>query len=567
MNFQAEKRWLISEPDQERVAHIAESLGCPAVIAQVLMNRGVATAHDAAAFCDPSLDRLHDPFLMDDMHKAVQRLKQALERREKILVFGDYDVDGITAAALLVRELDTLGCPTYYYIPNRLVEGYGLSKERVEKAHQEGIGLIITVDNGVSSHEEVKLASKYGMDVIVCDHHEPEGQLPAALAILNPKRSGSGYPFRELSGVGVAFKLATALLGRLPKNLDFAALGTIADIVPLIDENRVLASAGLKMMNEKDSLSIGLAELCRVSGLEGRAINSNNIAFQLAPRLNAAGRLGVAQLGVQLLLTTSQPLAQRIARKLDEENRNRQTIEDEILSQALAKLEKDFDPQRDFSIVLHDTRWHPGVIGIVASKLVELYHRPTILIALGEHTGKGSARSIHNFHIYDALCKCQQHLVGFGGHRYAAGLTVETARLADCCLAFEQVCRDRLCHEDLRPVSRADAVLDFTSINADLIQWLERLGPFGNANPVPVFASMGVSVAGAVRVLRGDHLKCALRQAGKTLPAIGFRMAEHEGLASAGSPLDVLYTPQFNTYQGVTTIQLSLREMRPHRHY
>ncbi|GAB4344654.1 MAG: single-stranded-DNA-specific exonuclease RecJ [Candidatus Abyssubacteria bacterium] len=530
----------------------------------MLANRGILTPDDAAAFCYPSLEKLHDPFLMDDMDRAVQRLTQAVERKEKILVFGDYDVDGITAAALMVRELDALQCPTYYYIPNRLLEGYGLNKERVEKAHQEGIGLIITVDNGVSSHEEIKLAATYGIDVIVCDHHEPEGQLPPALAVLNPKRKDSRYPFRELSGVGVAFKLATALLGRLPRSLDLTALGTIADIVPLIDENRVLASAGLKMMNEKDGLSVGLSELCRVSGLDGRAINSGNIAFQLAPRLNAAGRLGVAQLGVQLLLTTSQQLAQRIARKLDEENRNRQEIEDEILTQALAKLEEEFDPQRHFSIVLHDTRWHPGVIGIVASKLVELYHRPTILIALGEHTGKGSARSIHNFHIYEALCKCQQHLVGFGGHRYAAGLTVETTRLDEWCAAFEQVCRERLCEDDLRPVSRADAVLEFSHIDAALIQWIDKLGPFGNANPVPVFASFNVSAAGAVRVLRGNHLKFALRQGRRMLPAIGFRMAEHEHLVTEGNPLDVLYTPQLNTYRGVTTMQLSLREIRPH---
>jgi len=492
LESQNEKRWIIPDPDPERARVIADSLGCTTVTAQLLLNRGLETPEEARAFCDVSLERLHDPFLMEDMQLAVQRLRQAIERHEKILVFGDYDVDGISGTALLVRELYKLGCSPYYYIPNRLIEGYGLSKERVCKAHEEGITLIVTVDNGVSSHEEVKLASSFGIDVIVCDHHEPEGQLPPALALLNPKRSGSTYPFRELSGAGVALKLITALLGKLPENLDFAALGTIADIVPLIDENRILAKTGLEMMNQNGNPPLGLIELCKVSGLEGRQINSGNVAFQLAPRLNAAGRLGSGHLGVQLLLTTSQPLAQRIARKLDEENRNRQAIELEILNQALAKIEKEFDPQRDFSIVLSDSRWHPGVIGIVASRLVELYHRPAILIAMGDQIGKGSARSIRKFHIYEALRRCQEHLCGFGGHRYAAGLTIQPGKLDDYRTAFEKICQEQLIEDDLHPTVRADAVLDLSQITGDLVGELEKLAPHGNANPTPTFVSLGV---------------------------------------------------------------------------
>jgi single-stranded-DNA-specific exonuclease len=496
------------------------------------------------------------------MDAAVYRIKQAVSGHEKILVFGDYDVDGISGTALLVHELHALGCQPYYYIPNRLVEGYGLNKERVCKAHDERVTLIITVDNGVSSHEEIRLASSYGIDVIVCDHHEPEGQLPPALAVLNPKRSDSTYPFRDLSGAGVALKLATALLGRLPERLDFASLGTIADIVPLVDENRILARAGLKMVNENRNPLPGLQELCKVSGLEGRQVNSGNIAFQLAPRLNAAGRLGCGQLGVQLLLTTSQALAQRIARKLDEENRNRQAIEEEILNQALAKLEIEFDANRDFSIMLHDSRWHPGVIGIVASKLVEIYHRPAILVAMGEQTGKGSARSIYKFHIYEALRRCQEHLVSFGGHKYAAGLTIDCSKLDACRAAFEEICREQLIQEDLRPVVRIDADLSLSQITGEFLEQLETLAPHGNANPTPIFASLGVKSVGTVRVLRGDHLKFAVRQADKMLPVIGFKMGQYADMVSNCSSIDITYTPQFNTYKGTTSIQLSLRDIR-----
>lgn len=555
---------MVPAPDRERTSQIAAALEAPEIIGQLLLNRGIESVEEAEAFWDPSLARLHDPFLLEDMDAAVQRLKKAIDEREKVLVFGDYDVDGISGTALLVRELTGLGVPVYYYIPNRLVEGYGLNEERIRKAHEECVKLIITVDNGVSSHEEIELAASLGMDTIVCDHHEPEGKLPPALAVLNPKRTGSKYPFRDLSGVGVALKLLTALLGKLPANLDFVALGTIADIVPLVDENRILAKAGLEMINQNANPSPGLLELCKVSALENRRIDSSNVSFQLAPRLNAVGRLGVAQLGVQLLLTTSEALARRIARKLDEENRNRQLIENRILEEALAKIESEFDPKCDFSIVLSDSGWHPGVIGIVASKIVERYHRPAILVAVGETVAKGSARSIHNFHIYEALSKCQEHLIAFGGHRYAAGLTIHPHKLEQCRSAFECICREKLLEDDLRPVLKADTTLHLSEINRQLLNHLARLAPHGNANPLPAFASFDVSAVGAIRLLRGGHLKFAVRQGNATIPAIGFRMAAYEDLVKKHTSLDILYSPQYNTYAGKTTIQLSLRDIRPH---
>lgn len=563
--LQNERLWEIPPPNQPKAEEIADSVGCLPIIGQLLLNRGVQSAEEAATFCAASLDNLHDPFLLADMDAAVERLRQAISRREKILVFGDYDVDGISGTALLVHELNLLGCSPYYYIPNRLIEGYGLNKERITKARQEGITLIITVDNGVSSHEEARYASSLGIDVVVCDHHEPDGQLPPAIAVLNPKRENSTYPFRDLSGAGVAFKLLTALSGKIPHNLDFAALGTIADIVPLVDENRILAKAGLEMINKDGVISPGLKELFRVSGLEGKQVTAGSVAFQLAPRINAAGRLGSGQLGVQLLLTTSQALAQRIARKLDEENRNRQAIENEILVQALEKIEQEFDATRDFSIVLSDERWHPGVIGIVASKIVELYYRPAILVAMGQQVGKGSARSIRNLHMCDALRQCQQHLVGFGGHRFAAGLTVEAAKFDSYKAAFEQVCKTQLLEEDLRPVIRADAVLSFNDITGSLIEEMEQLAPFGNANPTPAFASLGVSTASQVQVLRGKHLKLSIRQGKKVLPTIGFKMEQYGKMIKESELLDIIYTPQLNTYRGNTTIQLSLRDVRPHQ--
>jgi single-stranded-DNA-specific exonuclease len=542
------KKWNIPEPSPDRAKEIADALNVLPIVGQVLCNRGVETPEQARAFCNPSVSKLHDPFLLKDMEPAVDRLQTAIDRKEKVLVFGDYDVDGMSATAMLVQELNALGCPIYYYIPNRLVEGYGLSNERVSIAHAEGVKLIITVDNGVSCHNEIALASSLGMDTIVCDHHEPEGDLPPALALINPKRDDTTYPFRDLSG-----------------NLDFAALGTVADIVPLVDENRILASRGLEMMNEPTNMSLGLAELFKVSGLDEREINSGNISFQLAPRLNAAGRLGVGQLGVQLLLTTSQPLARRLARKLDEENRKRQTIESEILEQALAMIEKEFDAQNDFSIVLSDERWHQGVTGIVASKLVEKFHRPVILVAMGGEMGKGSARSIRGFHVYEALRKCQDHLVGFGGHKYAAGLTVEPLKFEDFRSAFKRVCEEELSTEDLNPVVRADAHVRLSEITRPLLEQLEKLAPHGNGNPLPVFVSSGVEVEGSVRVVGTNHLKFAVRESGKKLSVIGFKMADCEHLVANSSRIDILYTPQLNTYRGVTSIQLSLRDVRKHK--
>ena len=557
------KRWEISEPNPDLAKQLAEALGFAPLVAQTLINREIETPEQAREFCEPSVDRLHDPFLLRDMEPAVERLRRAIDQKEKILVFGDYDVDGMSSTAMMVKELDALQCPVYYYIPNRLTEGYGLSKEQVSKAHGEGVGLIITVDNGISCHDEIALASSLGMDTIICDHHEPEGELPPALAVINPKRGDSTYPFRNLSGAGVTLKMLTGLLGRLPENLDFAALGTVADIVPLVDENRILARHGLQMMNDAErGLLPGLEELCKVSGLEGRAIDSGSIAFQLAPRLNAAGRLGVGQLGVQLLLTTSEPLARRLARKLDEENRNRQGIEGEILEQALASLEADFDPERNFTIVLGDERWHAGVTGIVASKLVEKYHRPAILVAMGEKLGKGSARSIHGFHIYEALRKCQDHLVSFGGHKYAAGLTVEPSRFAEFRAAFEDVCASELAGEELTPVVRADAEANLSDINSKLLEDMEKLAPHGNANPLPAFVSRGVETSGAVRVVGNNHLKFAVKQGRRALPVIAFKMGDHENLVRESPKLDILYTPQFNTFRGVTSVQLSLRDVR-----
>lgn len=558
-------KWEIPEPNPDLAGKLADALGFAPIVGQVLINRGIETIEQARTFCEPSVDGLHDPFLLKDMEPAVERLRRAIEKKEKILVFGDYDVDGMSATAMLVRELDALDCSVYYYIPNRLVEGYGLSKEQVSKAHDEGVRLIITVDNGVSCHEEIDFASSLGMDTIVCDHHEPEGKLPSALAVINPKRSDSTYPFRDLSGVGVTFKMLTGLLGRLPSNLDFVALGTVADIVPLVDENRILAGRGLAMMNDGRDMPPGLAELFKVSGLEGRAIDSGSISFQLAPRLNAAGRLGVGRLGVQLLLTTSESLGRRLARKLDEENRNRQAIESEILEQAFAKIDEEFDPTRDFSIVLGDERWHAGVTGIVASKLVEKYHRPVILIAMGEQTGKGSARSIRGFHIYEALRKCQDRLITFGGHKYAAGLTIEPSNFAGFRAAFEDVCNDALSEENLEPVVRADAETRLPEITSALLDDLGKLAPHGNANPLPTFASFGVETSGTVRVVGKNHLKFAVRQGRKTLPVIGFKLGDRKELVTSSPKIDVLYTPQYNTYRDVTSIQLSLRDVREHQ--
>ena len=527
---------------------------------RVLVARGIGTVAEAQAFLAPDLRGLHDPFLMKEMDKAVARLKEAIRLRERILIYGDYDADGICATALLVQNLDELGGNLSYCVPDRQSEGYGLNKERIRRAHELGAGLIVCVDNGISSHDEIAFAGELGIDVIVADHHEPSGdELPPATAVLDPKRHDCTYPFRDLAAVGVALKLYQGLTGET-RGLDLVALGTIADVVPLLGENRTLVRAGLEEIDARRRT--GIEQLIAVSGLGEMSLSASNMAFQLAPRINAAGRVGSAHVGVQLLLTNSVQVASEIAGTLDSENKKRRDIERQIFDQADKILSESFSRSQR-AIVLADAGWHPGVIGIAASRIVERYYRPTALIALTDTVGKGSARSIKGFDLHTALRSCGDLLESFGGHRLAAGFTIRKEQIEQFRDRFNRVAAERIAEENLVPELEIDAVVGLDEIDDRLVAELDRLRPFGAGNPRPILACEGVETVGTVEVLKGAHIKFGVRQDEVWRAVIGFGMVDLKDAVRSCDRLDIAFAPQINRWRGREQIQLVLEDLRP----
>ena len=553
------RAWKIVPADEQHVRMLSSATDLPPALCRALLGRGIDTVEKAHAFLNPDLSSLHDPFLMKDMGKAVARLKEAIRLRERIQIYGDYDADGITATALLVKGLDDLGATVSYRVPDRLQEGYGLNEKRIRAAHEEGVKLIVCVDNGIGSHDEVALAGTLGIDVIIADHHEPRGDtLPPAIAVLDPKRSNCPYPFRELAGVGVAFKLYQALTGEI-MGLDLVALGTIADMVPLLDENRVLVRAGLDDINARRRT--GIQQLIEVSGLHDTVLSAHNVAFQLAPRINAAGRVSTAHVGVQLLLTNSVQVASEIARALDQENAARRDIEEEIVEQADTVLSRTFSPSQRV-IVLADPGWHPGVIGIAASRIVERYNRPTALIALSGGVGKGSARSLRAFDIHAALESCSDLLDTFGGHRLAAGFTIREDKIDQLRDRLNRVATDVLPDDALLPELRIDAIVSLGQIDDKLVSRLDSLRPFGAGNPQPVFACKGVELAGSVNVIRESHIKFTVRQNDAWLGVIGFGMADIESAVRNARTFDIAFAPRINRWADKQRIELLLKDVR-----
>ncbi len=560
---QTRHKWILAENDREKTRALAQTLNVPPIVAHILILRGVATPEEAHTFLYPSLKHLSDPFQLTDLSKAVARIKQAKEKNEHIRIFGDYDVDGISAIAILMNGLRRFGISQLSYaMPQRLTEGYGLNSARVEEARYDGVDLIITVDNGISAHEAAQRARELGVDLIITDHHSVEENLPEALAVINPKREPETHPARELCGAGVAFKLSSALNGS-PNDLDIAALGTIADIVPLLGENRAIVSLGLRHMAKHQRL--GIAKLAWVAGVQIEDISSEKIGFQLGPRINAAGRLGDPETALELLLSDDALDATKIAKRLNEINEERRGIEQRIYDEAVEELEAWLTPDHH-GIVLARHGWHPGVIGIVASRIENRFHRPTVLIAFDDAgTGRGSARSSGAVvNLFDAFCACQTHLERFGGHRSAAGLTIQEEHLPAFRQAFEAEIQRQTEGEAVQPELYVDVLASFSEIDSALLTTLERLQPMGHANPAPVFCSTGVElVPQSVRVLKDQHIKLSLRQGNKEFSAIGFNMAERFYAESWQNRLDVAYTPQFNQWRGETTIQLLLKDMRP----
>ncbi|MBK6488667.1 MAG: single-stranded-DNA-specific exonuclease RecJ [Gemmatimonadetes bacterium] len=554
-------------PDAARVQALAEGLMLPPMVCELLVARGYATLEDAKQFLRPRLEQLHSPSLMLGMDEAVARLAHAITSGETILVHGDYDVDGICSTTIMVRVIRHLGGVAVPFLPHRLRDGYDLGTAGVQAAHDAGARVVLTCDCGTSAHEAIATLVAAGIDVIVSDHHLPSRPVPSCLAVLNPRQPGCDYPDKDLCAAGVAFKIAVALLRALggAENvalhlLDLVALATIADVAPLRGENRVLVRLGLKLMPE--TRHAGLRALLDSAALDVRALTAGRVGFILAPRLNAAGRVGHAMRGVDLLLTTNPAEANTIARELEEMNRARQELDRATLAAARAMADR-LDLDETWGVVLGAEGWHPGVIGIVASRLVEDLARPVMLVAFEDGMGKGSGRSISAFDLHAGLTACQDLLVRYGGHRAAAGITIAADQMAPFAARFNAEARQQLTPDDLVPRVRVDAELPLAEANADLEALLRHFEPFGVGNPAPVLAARGVRLAGAPRVVGQGGLKLQLAREGGALEAIGWGMSDLAPALAPSATLDVAFRLERDTYRGVSRLVARLADVRP----
>lgn len=565
------RRWVFpAPPDPVRVDRIARELRLPAALSRLLVHRGFGEPDLAREFLRPHAGHIHPPLEMAGMAEAVERIVRAIRAGETILVHGDYDVDGICATAVFVRALRRMGAKAEPFVPHRIQDGYDLSEAGIREAQRVGAALILTGDCGVVAHEAVRRACSIGIDVIVTDHHTPGPTLPDCVAVVDPNRPDCAYPDKSLAGVGVAWKVCCAVADavgwpreKLNAYLDLVAVATVADLAPLTGENRALVRWGLRVLPETPNP--GLRALLRTTGLAGKEVSAAQVGYVLAPRINAVGRMGEALEGVRLLLTDDEREAERIALSLEAENRARQAVDGETLREAMEELERWFDPDRHWGVVLAQEGWHPGVIGIVASRVVERIHRPTVMIALnGREDGKGSARSIPGFHLHEAMTVCSEHLVRFGGHRMAAGCSIRPERVAGFREAFDARAHAVLRPEQLIPEVRIDLEVELHHADDALARMLRHAGPFGMGNATPVFATRGVGVAGPPKVVGERHLKLTLASHGRTIDAIGFGMADRGGEPWLdGGPVDVAYKLEENHYNGRTSIQAKLVDLRP----
>ncbi len=564
----AQLKWVVAaKTDPEQVGYLSAETDLPENVIKILINRHIDTPETIDRFLNPKLTDLKDPFELLGMREGINRVTKALFENEKIVIYGDYDVDGITATALLYMIFNKLGAQVDFYLPNRLTEGYGLSKDAIDEARSKGVSLIVTVDTGITAVEEVRYANSLGMNVLITDHHEPAESLPDAVAIINPKQPDCSYE-SELSGVGVAFKFAQALYRslnqderELEEHLDLVALGTSADIVPLVGENRILTKFGIKQIAR--TTKPGLKSLAFVSGLMGKEISTGQVVFILAPRINALGRLGDAGQAIRLLSTRDERLAAEIARKLDDENKRRKEIDETTLHEALDQIEEIVDLENDRAIVLAGEGWHQGVIGIVASRLVEKYHLPTVMISITNGEGKGSARSIPGFHLCEALKECEHLLIRYGGHKYAAGLSIKQEHIPEFREKFIHVSSQFLSDEDIIPKLHIDLEIELTDINDDFMQSLEAFSPFGPQNMRPIFLTRNCEVVGQPYVVGRNHLKMKIRKGDAMFDVIGFGFGDMARLISSkGCLVDVVYVIEYNTYNDVTRKQIRLKDIK-----
>ena len=557
--------------DEGAVSALEAALGLHPTVARLLCLRGFADPDLARQFLHPSLDQLHDPFKLTGMTAAVQRLEQAIGRRERIAIHGDYDVDGITSTVILRRALEMLGGDVVHFIPERLRDGYGLQPAAIERLHADGVSLIVSVDCGIRGMEAARRARELGVDLIITDHHEPDHELPVAVAVLNPKRHDCSYPDKYLAGVGVALKLVQALCGRagrskwLPAFVKIAAIGTLADVVPLVGENRVIARFGLESLS-RGPHTVGLRALLDCCGLTGKTIDSYQVAFMLAPRVNAAGRMSTPDIATRLLLATDAALEQEargLAQQLNDENLRRQQEEAELVTAAKKAIETDPAVGAHNVLVVGGAGWHRGVIGIAASKLVDTYHKPAIVLSIDGDVAHGSCRSIPDFDMLNALERCADLFVRFGGHRQAAGLTMEAARVPEFRQRINAWADEVLEPDQLRPRLRIDAPLPLNGITHDLVRGLDSLGPFGMGNPRPVFHASPVEIVDGPRTLKERHLKMTFSQQGRRFRAIAWRAAERAGfLEKHRAGVNLAFSLDRNEYQGETYLELNVCDIR-----
>ena len=556
------KKWECYAVDENKVNELVEKFGISGILSRILVNKNITQKDEIDLFMNPTRKDFHDPFLMPDMEIIVDRVLQAIEQKEKIMIYGDYDADGITSITVLKSFLEERGLEVASYIPNRLDEGYGLNKTALKKIYDDGYRLIITVDCGISGIDEVDYANSLGMEVLITDHHEPVEILPKAMAVVDAKRKDNKYPFNQLAGVGVVFKLIQAISIKLGleekeylKYLDIVCIGTISDIVPLVDENRVIAKLGLKLIAQ--TRNIGLKALLEVIGFKN--IDSTTISFGVAPRINACGRMGDEQVALDLFLEKDYDKAKELAIKLNEYNIERQTIEKSIFDEATEKIEKN---EKDKAcIIVGSEGWHHGIIGIVASKVTEMYFKPSILICFEGNDGKGSGRSIPGFDLHDALTECSDYLEKFGGHSMAVGVTVSRDKFELFKNKFEEYAKSHDI-DKIIPVINIDSELSLKDIDIDSVKSLQKLEPYGEANKMPVFMIRNLKINSIRALSEGKHLKLTLKDDGYMINAIGFNMGNLSNEYLIDDKVDVIGNLDINSFNGNESIQLILKDIR-----
>ncbi|MFN5253973.1 MAG: single-stranded-DNA-specific exonuclease RecJ [Chitinophagaceae bacterium] len=562
-----EKRWNILKADSATVAALQEQLKISPILCELLVQRGIVDFDAAKKFFRPQIEHLHSPWLMKDMKKAVERIQTAFDKEEKILVYGDYDVDGTTSVATLFQFLKELSPNIDYYIPHRYKEGYGISKIGIDFAKEHGFDLIISVDCCIKSTELISYAKELGMDFVICDHHLPDPVIPPAVAILNPKQLDCTYPFKELCGCGVVFKLITALAEtyQLPSEsylqyLDLVMTAIAADIVPVVDENRTLSFFGLQKINENPCN--GLKAILEQSK-QNLPIKMSSLVFTVSPRINAAGRMDDAKKAVQLFIEKDLTNARAIASLLQQDNLDRREADSTITEEALAQIENDPNHTQKKSSVVFQAHWHKGVVGIVASRLIEKHYKPTIVLTQSGEVIAGSARSVQGFNLYEALHACRAYLLGYGGHFAAAGMTLALDQLEAFKEAFEQSVAERITEEQLTPEITINSVLPLDNINMNFYQIISQMEPFGPDNMKPIFIAHKVQDTGYSKIVKDQHISCSFKQAKNTLRGIGYNMQQHMNVIESGKPFDIVFQLQLNDWQGTQSVQLQIIDIKP----